>query len=297
MSVQISNAAAPVANPSAASGRRLLRALRGNPLGLLGLVIVTLLVICGLAADWITPYDPSKIRVPDRYLAPEIQHPMGTDNLGRDVLSRVIKGTQIALIVGISSVGIAMAVGLVLGLIAGYGPRWLDNALLLLFDTIYSFPAVMLGLAVITLLGPSLATLVLVVVVIQTPAYGRLVRTATLSVKNAEFILAERSMGAGTVRVLARHIVPNIIGPLLIIGSMDIPSVITLEAGLSFLGLGVPPPAPSWGRLLQEGYATIRDAPWIVVGAGIPLILTTLGFTFLGEALRDLLDPKLRRIV
>jgi peptide/nickel transport system permease protein len=155
----------------------------------------------------------------------------------------------------------------------------------------------MLGLAVITLLGPSLATLMLVVVVIQTPAYGRLVRTATLSVKNSEFILAERSMGASMVRVLIRHILPNIVGPLIIIASMDIPSVITLEAGLSFLGLGIPPPAPSWGRILQEGYTNIREAPWIVISGGIPLILTTLGFTFLGEALRDILDPKLRRMV
>jgi peptide/nickel transport system permease protein len=273
------------------------RRLRVEPLGVLGLLLVLLILFSGLTADWTAPYDPFKIRVPDRFLAPELAHPMGTDHLGRDVLSRVMKGSQVALIVGVSSIGIALVIGLVLGLIAGYGPRWLDNCLLLLFDTIYSFPTVMLGLAVITLLGPSLATLMLVVVVIQTPAYGRIVRTATLSVKNSEFILAERSMGASMMRVLARHILPNIVGPLIIIASMDIPSVITLEAGLSFLGLGIPPPSPSWGRILQEGYTNIREAPWIVISGGIPLILTTLGFTFLGEALRDILDPKLRRIV
>jgi peptide/nickel transport system permease protein len=279
------------------SGSEFVRRLRVEPLGLLGLLLVTLILFSGVAADWITPYDPFKINVPDKFLAPELAHPMGTDNLGRDILSRVIKGSQVALIVGVTSIGLALIIGLVLGLLAGYGPRWLDNCLLLLFDTIYSFPAVMLGLAVITLLGPSLATLMLVVVVIQTPAYGRLARTATLSVKNSEFILAERSMGAGMVRVLTRHILPNIVGPLIIVASMDIPSVITLEAGLSFLGLGIPPPAPSWGRILQEGYTNLRDAPWIVISGGIPLILTTLGFTFLGEALRDILDPKLRRMV
>ena len=282
---------------TAVSGSALIRRLRVEPLGLLGLLLVMLILFSGIAADWIAPYDPFKIKVPDKFLAPELAHPMGTDNLGRDVLSRVIKGSQVALIVGVTSIGIALIIGLALGLIAGYGPRWLDNCLLLLFDTIYSFPTVMLGLAVITLLGPSLATLMLVVVVIQSPAYGRLVRTATLAVKNSEFILAERSMGASTLRVLTRHILPNIVGPLIIVASMDIPSVITLEAGLSFLGLGIPPPAPSWGRILQEGYTNLRDAPWIVISGGIPLILTTLGFTFLGEALRDILDPKLRRMV
>jgi peptide/nickel transport system permease protein len=288
---------AGTASTTAFSGSALIRRLRVEPLGFLGLLLVMLILFCGVTADWITPYDPFKIQVPDKFLAPELAHPMGTDNLGRDVLSRVMKGSQVALIVGVTSISIALVIGLALGLVAGYGPRWLDNCLLLLFDTIYSFPTVMLGLAVITLLGPSLATLMLVVVVIQTPAYGRLVRTATLSVKNSEFILAERSMGASVVRVLIRHILPNIVGPLIIIASMDIPSVITLEAGLSFLGLGIPPPAPSWGRILQEGYTNIRDAPWIVISGGIPLILTTLGFTFLGEALRDILDPKLRRMV
>ncbi|MGH6960097.1 MAG: ABC transporter permease, partial [Dongiaceae bacterium] len=209
----------------------------------------------------------------------------------------VIKGSQIALIVGILSITLALIAGLALGLAAGYGPRWLDNFLLLYFDTIYSFPAVMLALAMVTLLGPSLVTIVFVVVTFQTPAYARLVRTATLSVKTSEFILAERSLGAGPIRVLARHILPNVVGPLLIIASMDIPSVITLEAGLSFFGLGLPPPAPSWGRILNEGYSQMREAPWIVIAGGIPLILITLGFTFLGESLRDLLDPKLRRVV
>jgi peptide/nickel transport system permease protein len=298
VSARLSDLTATVAlAPDAPAGGRFVRRLRSDPLGLLGLCLVLLVIFCGLTANWITPYDPFKINVAARFAEPGLRHILGTDNLGRDILSRVIKGSQIALIVGVTSIVISLAIGLVLGLIAGYAPRWLDNSLLLLFDSIYSFPTVMLGLTVITLLGPDLSTLMLVVVVIQTPGYARLVRTATLAKMNSEYILAERSLGAGPIRILAKHILPNIVGPLFILGSMDIPSVITLEAGLTYLGMGIPPPAPSWGRILNEGYNVIREAPWVVIGGGIPLIITTLGFTFLGEALRDLIDPKLRRIV
>jgi peptide/nickel transport system permease protein len=277
--------------------RAVVRRFLHEPLGLLGLALVALLLFTGVFADFIVPYEPNKMNVPDRLQGFSLEHFAGTDQMGRDIFSRIIKGSQIALIVGVSSIAISLLLGLALGMLAGYGPRWLDNSLLLLFDTIYSFPLVMLALTVITLLGVSLQTIMLVVVVSTTPVYARLVRTQTLSMKSSEFILAERSLGAGPIRVMLRHLLPNVVGPLLIIASMDIPSVITLEAGLSFLGLGVPPPAASWGRTLNEGYNLIRDAPWIVVAAGIPLILTTLGFTFLGECLRDMLDPKLRRII
>jgi len=280
-----------------ASGARILRRMRSDPLGLLGLALVALVVFCGLFADWIAPYDPFGIDVPSMFSAPSSTHIMGTDNVGHDIFSRVLKGSQIALFVGVTSIVISQIIGLAFGLLAGYGPRWLDNGLILLFDAIYSFPAVILGAVVMAVVGASVETLMFVVVVIQTPAYARLVRTATLAKKNSEYILAERSLGAGPIRILVRHILPNIVGPLFIIGSMDIPSVITLEAGLTYLGLGLPPPAPSWGRILEEGYRFIRDAPWIVVAGGIPLIITTLGFTFLGEALRDLIDPKLRKIL
>lgn len=275
----------------------LLRRLRGDPLGMFGLALVLLALFFALFGYWIAPYDPFKIDVVNRFQPPSPAHLMGTDNLGRDVLSRVIAGSRIALSVGGSSIFIAMVLGLLLGLVAGYGPRWLDNALLLLFDSVYSFPTVILGLTVMTLLGTSVTTLMLVVVVIQTPAYARLIRTATLSAKNTEYVLAVRSLGASPGRILVVHILPNIIGPLFIIASMDIPSVIALEAGLTYLGMGIPPPAPDWGRILQEGFSSIQEAPWIVVSGGIPLILTTIGFTFLGESLRDMLDPKLRRVV
>ena len=266
-------------------------------MGLFGLILVLIVVFCGLFAPWIVPFDPFKITVPEKLQAPDLAHLMGTDNLGRDVFSRIIAGSRIALSVGISTIAIALILGLTLGLVAGYGPRWLDNLLLLVSDSIYSFPAVILGLTVATLLGASVATLMFVVIVIQTPAYLRLTRTATLSLKNSEYVQAIEALGASKFRIIAVHILPNVVGPILIIASMDIPSVVTLEAGLTYLGMGIPPPSPSWGRILQEGFGLIRVAPWIVIAGGIPLIITTLGFTFLGEALRDMLDPKLRRIV
>ncbi|MDP9138877.1 MAG: ABC transporter permease [Pseudomonadota bacterium] len=294
MSVQPSELAA-AATPGVTA--QLLRRIGGDPLGLMGLALVLVVVFCGLFAPWITPFDPFRIAVPDRLQPPTLLHWFGTDELGRDIFSRVIMGSRIALSVGISTIGMALCLGLLLGLVAGYGPRWLDNLLMLVFDSVYSFPVVMLGLTVATLLGASIATLMLVVVVVQTPAYGRVTRTATLSIRNSEYVQAVRALGASPWRIIGIHILPNVVGPLLIIASMDIPSVVALEAGLTYLGMGIPPPAPSWGRILQEGYILIREAPWIVVAGGIPLIITTLGFTFLGESLRDLLDPRLRRVV
>ena len=163
------------------------------------------------------------------------------------------------------------------------------------FDTIRSFPVVMFALAVVTIVGPSLNTVMLIIIVTSIPIYGRIARAQTQTLKNSDFIMAEVVMGASMTRILVIHILPNVIGPLLIIASMEIPAVVTLEAGLSFLGLGVRPPTPSWGSILNDGFAFIRETPWLVIAAGIPLILTTLGFTFLGETLRDLFDPKLQK--
>jgi peptide/nickel transport system permease protein len=181
---------------------------------------------------------------------------------------------------------------LVLGLIAGYGPRWLDSILVLIFDSMSSLPMIFFALAVITVMGPGTVTLILVIVLVSIPAYARLIRTQTLALAGADFILAERAMGAGPGRIIFRHLLPNVVGPLVILICMDIPVVIMLEAGLSYLNLGVKPPAPSWGNILSEGYTALRQAPHVVVVAGVPLVLATLGFTFLGEGLRDVLDPR-----
>ena len=266
-----------------------------DPLGLVGLVIVATVALSALFADWIVPYDPIALNIKDRLQGPSMSHLLGADQLGRDTLSRVIMGGRVALQVALPTIGGAMAIGLVLGMIAGFGPRWLDNLIILLLDTIRSFPTVMFALAVVALVGPSLETVIVVIMLTSIPTYGRVVRTQTLSLKNAEFILAERSMGARLPRMLGVHVLPNVMGPLAVLAAMDIPTVIALEAGLSFLGMGVKPPTPSWGSILNDGYSLIRNTPWLIVAGGIPLILTTLGFTFLGESLRDVIDPKLRK--
>ena len=272
-----------------------LRELLRNPLGCAGLIMVTLIVVSALGADWIAPYDYKALDVRARFSGPTMAHPFGTDNIGRDTFSRTLYGGRVALFVALVAVSLSLLIGVLLGILAGYGPRRLDNFLLLIFDSVRSFPTIMFALAVITVVGPSINTVIGVVVVTSVPGYARIARTQTLALKNTEFILAEKALGAGTVRVMFSHIVPNVIAPLLILASMDIPVVITIEAGLSFLGLGVKPPTPSWGSILSDGYSFIRDTPWMVVAGGIPLILTTLGFTFLGEALRDVFDPKLKK--
>jgi peptide/nickel transport system permease protein len=254
-----------------------------------------MMVLSAVLASWVIPYDPTALDILHRLEPPSTTHFMGTDQLGRDVFSRVIMGGRIALKVALVSISLALSCGLVLGLIAGYGPPWVDRLMILFFDTIRSFPTIIFALAVVTLVGPSMETVILVVIITTIPVYGRIVRAQAQSMKNNEFILAERSMGAGMPRILAVHMLPNIIGPLLIIASMDIPAVVTIEAGLSFLGVGVRPPTPSWGSILNDGYSFIRNTPWLIVSGGIPLILTTLGFTFLGESLRDIFDPKLRK--
>ena len=272
-----------------------LRRLLADPLGRLGLVLVLVILLTAVLANLIAPYDPAAIAIPQRLQPPSLAHLFGTDQLGRDVFSRVVLGARIALEVALIAISLALILGGTLGLAAGYGPRWLDGMLVLVFDTIRSFPTIMFALALVTLIGPSLETVIVIVVVTFAPSYGRIVRAQTQSLKHAEFILAERSLGAGAARVLAIHVVPNIIGPLFILASMDIPVVITIEAGLSFLGFGVRPPTPSWGTVLNDGYAFIGNTPWIILAGGLPLVLSTLGFTFLGEALRDAIDPRLRR--
>lgn len=280
------------ADPSLPARRGLGRALLRDPMGLAGLVIVAAFVAMAVLAPWIAPYDPIALDVRARFQTPSAAHWAGTDHLGRDLLSRIIWGARLALGIAITSVGIAGALGLILGLIAGYGPRWLDSILVLIFDSLSSLPMIFFALAVITVIGPGTTTLILVIVLVSFPAYARLIRTQTLALAGADYILAARAMGAGPFRVILRHLLPNAVGPLVILICMDIPVIIMLEAGLSYLNLGVKPPSPSWGNILAEGYGALRQAPHVVIVAGIPLVLATLGFTFLGEGLRDVLDPR-----
>jgi peptide/nickel transport system permease protein len=274
---------------------KLIYRLCRDPMGVVGLLIVISFLIIAIFADFLAPYDPSKIDILNKLQGPSVEHLFGTDQLGRDTLSRLIYGTQIALMVAGVSIGLAVIIGSILGAIAGYGPNWIDFVIMLLFDMVRSYPVIMFALAVVVLFGPSLFTIMAIIVATSFPTYGRLMRTQTQSLRQAEYILSARALGIGMPRILLRHVLPNTIGPILIVASMDVPFVIALEAGLSFLGLGVRPPTPSWGSILNDGYTYIRNSKWILISAGIPLILVTIGFTFLGEQLRDFFDPKIDR--
>jgi peptide/nickel transport system permease protein len=256
-------------------------------------LLVTVIIFIALFAPYLTPYPATVINVKERLADPSWTHLLGTDQLGRDLFSRVIIGTRTAMTVALTALAIALAAALPLGLIAGYGPRWLDSLMILLFDSFSSLPMIMFGLAMVVLLGTGVGTVILVIVIYCIPSYARLIRTQTLSMKSRDFIKAEQAMNAGLGRILFIHLLPNVVGPLLILACLDLSTIITLEAGLSFLGLGVKPQIPSWGNILSDGFAVIRKTPVPVIAGGLPLILATIGFTFFGEALRDALDPKL----
>jgi peptide/nickel transport system permease protein len=266
-----------------------------NSQGMFGLILVLLFFASAIFAPLLAPYDPNQLDIPARMSGPTADHWAGTDQLGRDTFSRVLYGGRVALKIAAIGVSVSLFVCLLLGMLAGYGPRWLDHFVRLFVDTIRACPTIVMALAVVALTGPSLELVLIIVIVTSIPGYARLARTSTLALRNTEFIVAERSLGASMGRILWRHIMPNVVGPLLILAAMDVPVVVTVEAGLSFLGLGVLPPTASWGTILNEGYLIIRDTPWPVIAGGIPLVLTTLGFTFLGEALRDVFDPRLRK--
>ncbi len=260
-----------------------------------GLAMIVLMLSLAIFASVLAPHDPLEVDVYNRLASPTWQHWLGTDQLGRDVLSRVLYGGRVALKVALIAISVSMAIGLLLGMLAGFGPKWLDQILVVLFDTLRSFPTIMFALAIVALTGPSLNTVITVIIITSIPVYGRIVRTQTQALREQDYILAERALGASTARILRSHILPNIAAPLLILASMDVPAVIGMEAGLSFLGLGVSVPTPSWGSILNDGYSYLRNSPWPLIAGGIPLILVTLGFTFFGESLRDILDPKLRK--
>ena len=272
----------------------LLRTLLADPFTCVALVLVASFLIIAVFAPFLAPYSPTKIDVLHKLQPPSLAHWFGTDHLGRDLLARVIYGARTALTIAMVSVAIAGAIGLLLGLIAGYGPRWLDAILVLTFDSLNSLPMIMFALAIITVLGAGTGTLIIVIAATSFPSYARLIRAQTLALKNSDYILAERLLDASVARIIFIHLLPNVVGPLIILLSMDIPVVIMVEAGLSFLGLGVRPPTPSWGSILYDGYTSIRSAPFMVIFGGLPLVLATLGFTFLGEGLRDYLDPRLQ---
>lgn len=271
------------------------RALLRDPMGLFGLALAALLVLAALFAPVLASHDPAAIDVAAKLQAPSAAHWLGTDEIGRDTWSRVLYGGRIALAVALSATVLSVLIGGLMGLIAAMGPRWLDHALMLLFDTVRSFPVIILALAIGPIFGGGMVVLMGLLVATSVPYYARVMRSSVIAQAPADYVEALRAMGMGRIRIAFRHILPNVIGPILILASMDIPGFIMAEAGVSFLGVGVKAPATSWGMILDQGFRFIGHTPWLVMAGGLPLILATLGFTFLGEALRDAFDPKLKR--
>ncbi len=264
-----------------------------QPLGALGFSIVLIFILTVIFAPVIAPYDYARQDIPNRLQGPSENYLLGTDYLGRDLFSRLVYGSRIALGTAIPSVAIALSVGIFLGLIAGYVGGPLDNLIVVVMDSLQAFPSIMLSLAILALLGPSLTNVIIVIGLTWMPNYARVIRAQTLAAREKAYVEAERSLGATDRRILLSHILPNVIAPALLLAAMDLPWVITFEAGLSFMGMGVRPPTPSWGVILSEGFNNIFQSQWPILWAGATLAVTTLGFTLFGEALRDVLDPRL----
>jgi peptide/nickel transport system permease protein len=274
--------------------RSLTRDMLRKPTAAAAMFVIALLVVVAILAPLIAPHPPDDIDVVNTLASPSSDHLLGTDALGRDNLSRVLYGARVALEVALPSVLGAFFIGGTLGLLAGYLGGLLDKVLIVVFDALIAFPAVILGLALLTLLGPSIKSVVFVIALSLIPYYGRLTRAQALAEKRNQYVKAERSLGASRVRVLRRHIFPNVIPPLLIVVAMDIPGAVAIEAGLAFLGLGVQPPTSDWGVMLNDGFKDIGTTPWEILGPILALIIMTTAFTIAGESMRDVMDPRYR---
>lgn len=277
--------------------KRVIDAVRSQPGGRLGSALVVLILAMSVLGPALLPDGPDRLDIRGRFASPSLRHWAGTDALGRDLLSRIAAGGRVALGVSLAAIGLALPIGTLLGVAAAFAPGPAEAAILILFDIVAAFPSLLFALAAVALFGPGLGKIILLIAVTLVPHFGRVARVQALGLASAPFLEAARALGAGRTRILLRHVVPNILGPLLVLASMDIPSVITIEAGLSFLGIGVPPPRASWGTLLHDGYVHLNQSTWPVVFSCLVLILATLGFTLLGEALRGAIDPTAARLL
>jgi peptide/nickel transport system permease protein len=261
-----------------------------------GLVVLALFVVATLA-PWLSPWDPNRPDMRSMFGAPSGQHPLGTDQLGRDVLSRMIHGSRVSLAVGFVSVGIATAIGVLLGAAAGYHGGLIDALIMRLVDLMLVFPRFFLLLAVLAFLRPSIWTIMVVIGLTSWMGVARLVRAEFLALREREFVVWSQSVGAGSVRIIWRHIMPNAVAPVLVAMTLGVPAAILTESGLSFLGLGVQPPYATWGNILNEGKDAIEIAWWLSVFPGLAILVTVLAYNLLGEGIRDALDPRLRQSV
>ncbi|WP_431874579.1 ABC transporter permease [Micromonospora marina] len=274
------------------TGRRVLSALRRDPLAVGGTIVLALLVVVGVAGPWLAPAGVNDVDVDQMLRPPSGAHPFGTDELGRDVLSRVLVAARVSLQVGAVSVGIALVAGVTLGLLAGYYRGWLDSVLMRCMDVLFAFPVLLLAVAIVAVLGPGLLTAMVAIGVVYTPIFARITRAGVLSVREQVFVRAAVSIGASDLRIMRRHVLPNIAAPLIVQTSLSLAFAILSEAALSFLGLGIQPPAPAWGRMLFDGRGFVTDAWWLGVFPGAAIFLTVLAFNLVGDALRDVLDPR-----
>jgi peptide/nickel transport system permease protein len=273
---------------------RTLHYLLQNKLAVTGGLLVLLVFLLALFAPWIAPYSPSRIDIKNILVGPSLSHPLGTDDLGRDVLSRMLFGARISLQVGFVAVGIATLIGILLGSLAGYYGGWTDSLIMRAVDIMLSIPTIFLVLAVIAILEPSIINIMIVIGLTSWMEPARLIRAEFISLKEREFVLAARAIGAADGRIISRHVLPNGLSPILVSATMGIGGAILVESGLSFLGLGVQPPTPSWGSLLASGKDNIEIAWWLSAFPGFAILITVLGYNLLGEGIRDALDPRQR---
>ena len=257
-----------------------------------GAVVVLLTVLSAIAAPWVVPYDPSSQQLSLRLERPSLEHPFGLDELGRDIFSRILAGARISLLVGLTVVSISSLVGIFLGSIAGYFGGWIDDVISRTIDVLLAFPGILLAIALVAVLGPSLTNVVMALSVIGWVGYARLVRGQVLKARELEFVQAARALGAGTPRILLRHVVPTTMPAVMVQATLGMAGAILAEASLSFLGLGVQPPTPSWGTMLNGGRLHLLDAPHLTIFPGAAIAVLVLGFNFLGDGLRDAFDPK-----
>ena len=265
-----------------------------NRLVLCGMAIVLLLVVLAVFASTIAPYDPTEMKVMDALKGPSSAHWFGTDRYGRDVLSRTIHGSRIALGVALSSMSVAFVVGSALGLVAGFVGGWSDLAIGRVMDVLFSFPTLVLAVAISAMLGPGLDNAVVAIAVVYVPLFCRVARGPVMAERAREHVSAAIALGAGSGRVIVRHILPNVLAPLIVQASVALAFAILTEASLSYVGLGTQPPDPSWGTMLNEGRTYLETAPWMSIFPGLAIMLAVFGFNLLGDGLRDMLDPKLR---
>lgn len=254
--------------------------------------MIVLIFVVAVAAPVIAPYGSAEPNYDNILSGPSIDHPLGTDNTGRDIFSRLIFGTRISLLVGVFAVGLAIAIGVPAGSVAGYRGGWVDEAIMRIMDIAISFPALVLALALVGSLGPSLRNIVIVIGVVYSPQYARLIRGEVLSVKEEEFVEAARNSGLSNLKILYKHVIPNSFQPVIVQGTFHVATAIIFEASLSFLGLGIQPPTPSWGVLIANGRSYLPEAWWISTFPGLAIMLTVLSYNIVGDALQDKFDPQ-----